>query len=77
MLVAKSIHHQDYTNIQHITQEQLVQLALSGARGYQNNRLIFHHRQPAEAHVKFLSHSPGRKAEAEQRLFHSFFQSHF
>lgn len=38
MLVAISIHHWDYTNIQHITQDWLVQLALSGACGKESLR---------------------------------------
>lgn len=41
MLERKSIHHLDYTNIQHITQDWFVQLALSGARGEQSPGQFF------------------------------------
>lgn len=72
MLATETIHHWDYTNIQHITQDWFVQLALSAARGDQSPRLIFHSRQPEEAHVEFLSHSPGRKLR-QNRPFHFLF----
>lgn len=55
-----------YSNI---TQDWFVQLALSGARGDQSPGLIFHSRQPAEAHVEFLSHSPGRKLRHNRGFF--------
>lgn len=71
-LATETIHHWDCTNIQHITQDWFVQLALSAARGDQSPRLIFHSRQPEEAHVEFLSHSPGRKLR-QNRLFHFLF----
>lgn len=69
MLVAKTIHHWDYTSVQHITQDWFVQLVLSGACGEQSLGLIFHSRQPAEAHVKYFPHSPGRELMQSRRSF--------
>jgi len=69
MLVAKSIHHWDYSHIQHITQGWFVQLALSGACGERSLSLIFHSWQPAEARGKFLPQSPGRKLRQSRDFF--------
>lgn len=67
MLTSRSIHHRDYTNIQHITQDWFVQLALSSAHRDQSPRLIFHCLEPAEAHMlcSCLVHL-GERSEAEQ-----------
>lgn len=56
---------------------RLVQLALSGARGDQSPRLIFHSRQPAEAHTKFPSHPPGRELRQNRGFFISFLERLF
>lgn len=55
-----------YSNI---TQERSVQLVLSGARGDQSPRLIFHSPPASRDCVEFLSHSPGRKLRHNRALF--------
>lgn len=68
MLTTKSIYHEDYTSIKHITHDWFVQLALSCACEDSSPGLIFHPCQPAEAHPLSLTW---------ERLSHFLFQSKF
>lgn len=72
MLLAKSIHHWDHIDIQHITQDWLLQLALSGACWEESLRIIFHSCQLTLAHVKFLYSLTWEKAVPDEGFFTSF-----